>query len=175
MRKILLWLPLTLFALILGVMGHGILNPEQTTVPSKLIGTAVPAFDLPAAVPSHPALKSADLANGKPVLLNIFASWCVPCIAEAPVLEELKAKGVTIHAIAIRDTPEDVARFLSEHGDPYARIGSDVTSRVQISLGSSGVPESFVIDGKGIIRHQHIGDIQPQDIPMILQALKDAQ
>lgn len=175
MRKILLWLPLTLFALILGVMGHGILNPEQTTVPSKLIGTAVPAFDLPAAVPSHPALKSGDLAGGKPVLLNIFASWCVPCIAEAPVLEELKAKGVTIHAIAIRDTPEDVARFLSEHGDPYARIGSDVTSRVQISLGSSGVPESFVIDGKGIIRHQHIGDIQPQDIPKILQALKDAE
>ncbi len=175
MRKILLWLPLALFALLLGIMGHGIINPEQTTIRSKLIGTPVPQFNLPAAVPSHPALKSSDLATGKPVLLNIFASWCLPCIAEAPVLEELKAKGVTIHAIAIRDTPEDVARFLVEHGDPYARIGSDVSSRVQISFGSSGVPESFVIDGKGIVRHQHIGDIQPQDIPKILKALEEAR
>jgi cytochrome c biogenesis protein CcmG/thiol:disulfide interchange protein DsbE len=175
MRKVLLWLPLALFGLLLGVMGRGIFHPEQTTIPSKLIGTEVPQFDLPAAVPSHPALQSSDLASGKPVLLNIFASWCLPCIAEAPVLEELKAKGVTIHAIAIRDTPEDVARFLAEHGDPYASIGSDVSSRVQISFGSSGVPESFVVDGKGIIRHQHIGDIQPQDIPKILKALEEAR
>jgi len=175
MRKVFLWLPLAVFGLLLGVMGHGILNPEQTTIPSKLVGTKVPAFDLPAAVPSHPGLTNADLATGKPVLLNFFASWCLPCIAEAPVLEELKRQGVVIHAIAIRDKPEDVARFLAEHGDPYARIGSDVSSRVQISFGSSGVPESFVIDGKGVIRHQHIGDIQPQDMPKILKALEDAQ
>lgn len=175
MRKVLLWLPLAVFGLILGIMGHGILNPEQKTISSKLIGTSVPVFDLPAAVPSHPALNSKDLASGKPVLLNIFASWCLPCITEAPILEELKAKGVTIHAIAIRDKPEDVARFLKEHGDPYARIGSDVSSRVQISLGSSGVPESFVVDGNGIIHHQHIGDIQPKDIPKILKALEDAR
>lgn len=175
MRKVLLWLPLALFALLIGIMGHGILNPEEKTIASKLVGTPVPTFDLPAAVSTHQALSSRDLASGKPVLLNIFASWCLPCIGEAPVLEELKRRGVTIHAIAIRDKPEDVAGFLKDHGDPYARIGSDVTSRVQISLGSSGVPESFVVDGKGIIRHQHIGDIQPQDIPNILKALEDAR
>lgn len=175
MRKALIWLPLAVFGLMLGIMGHGIINPEQKTVPSRLVGQPVPDFDLPAAVPGREALSSRDLASGKPVILNFFASWCLPCIAEAPLLEELKRQGVTIHAIAIRDKPEDVARFLKDHGDPYARIGSDVTSRVQISMGSSGVPESFVVDGKGIIRHQHIGDIKPEDLPVILKALKDAQ
>lgn len=175
MRKALIWLPLAVFGLMLGIMGHGIINPEQKTVASRLVGQPVPDFDLPAAVAGRDTLSSRDLASGKPVILNFFASWCLPCIAEAPLLEELKRQGVTIHAIAIRDKPEDVARFLKEHGDPYARIGSDVTSRVQISMGSSGVPESFVVDGKGIIRHQHIGDIKAEDVPVILKALKDAQ
>jgi cytochrome c biogenesis protein CcmG/thiol:disulfide interchange protein DsbE len=82
---------------------------------------------------------------------------------------------VEIHAIAIRDKPEDVARFLADHGDPYARIGSDVSSKVQISLGSSGVPESFVIDGKGVVRYQHIGDIRAEQIPEILAAIEAAR
>ena len=71
----------------------------------------------------------------------------------------MKARGATIDGIAIRDRPEDVARFLARHGDPYDRIGSDPRSQVQIALGSSGVPESFIVDGRGIIRYQHIGPI----------------
>jgi cytochrome c biogenesis protein CcmG/thiol:disulfide interchange protein DsbE len=174
-RKILIWAPLALFGLFAGVLLRGLHNPESSTIPSQMVGKPVPAFDLPPAAPSHPALSSADLRQGKPVLLNIFASWCLPCIAEAPMLLDLKKQGVEIHAIAIRDKPDDVARFLREHGDPYARIGSDVSSRVQISLGSSGVPETFVIDGKGVIRLQHIGDIRKEDMPEILAALKAAE
>jgi cytochrome c biogenesis protein CcmG/thiol:disulfide interchange protein DsbE len=107
--------------------------------------------------------------------VNIFASWCVPCISEVKVLQELKGRGVAIDGIAIRDRPQDIAGFLARNGDPYERIGSDPQSQLQIALGSSGVPESFVVDGKGIIRYQHIGPIEASDVPMILRKLEQAK
>jgi cytochrome c biogenesis protein CcmG/thiol:disulfide interchange protein DsbE len=149
-------------------------SPDKV-ITSHLIGQPLPSFVLPAAVPGQPGLSAKDLATGQPRLLNVFASWCIPCAAEAPQLMALKQAGVPIDAIAIRDRPEDVAVFLERWGNPYARIGSDASSQVQIALGSSGVPESFVIDGKGIIRHQHIGDIRPEHIPTILTALQAAR
>ena len=75
----------------------------------------------------------------------------------------------------MRDTPGDLADFLARNGDPYERIGSDARSRVQIALGSSGVPESFIVDGRGIIRYQHIGAIEASDVPMILSKLEQAR
>jgi len=99
----------------------------------------------------------------------------VPCATEAGVLAQLKARGVAIDGIAIRDRPDDVARFLARYGDPYERIGSDTRSQVQIALGSSGVPESFVVDGRGIIRYQHIGPIDADEVPMILARLGQAK
>ena len=91
------------------------------------------------------------------------------------MLSELKAKGVAIDGIAVRDRPEDIAAFLKENGDPYQRIGSDSQSSVQMALGSSGVPESFVVDGRGIIRYQHVGPIMPQDMDVILAELEKAR
>ena len=167
--------PLAMLVLMIGLLLWRLANPAETVIRSKLEGQAVPAFALPAAVPSKPALRAQDLATGQPRLLNIFASWCVPCIAEASVLEELKRRGVKIDAIAVRDRPDDVAQFLYRHGDPFERIGSDETSRVQLALGSSGVPESFVIDGRGVIRFQHIGPIEPDQIPEILAELEKAK
>jgi DsbE subfamily thiol:disulfide oxidoreductase len=149
--------------------------PRDDRVASRLQGQSLPEFQLPPATAGKPGLASADLKSGRPRLLNIFASWCVPCVAEAPVLMELKRRGVAIDAIAIRDRPEDVAAFLARHGDPFGHVGADSDSRVQISLGSSGVPESFVIDGKGIIRAQHIGPIMPQDVDTNLRAVEDAR
>jgi cytochrome c biogenesis protein CcmG/thiol:disulfide interchange protein DsbE len=175
MKRWILWAPLALFVLFFGVVASGLVSPSSTTIKSKMIGKPLPAFSLPAALPDRPGLSSADMARGEPRLLNFFASWCVPCIAEAPHLMELKRRGVKIEAIAIRDKPADIARFLSRWGDPYDRIASDTESRVQFDLGSSGVPESFVIDGRGIIRHQHIGDIRADDIPEILAALDKAR
>jgi cytochrome c biogenesis protein CcmG/thiol:disulfide interchange protein DsbE len=115
------------------------------------------------------------MADGKPRLLNIFASWCLPCKAEAPHLETLKAAGVEIDAIAIRDKPEDVAAFLAEFGNPFRRIGSDNEMAVQLMLGSSGVPETYVIDGDGTILFQHIGDIRAEHVPMLIEKVNAAK
>jgi cytochrome c biogenesis protein CcmG, thiol:disulfide interchange protein DsbE len=167
--------PLALLLIVIVALVWRLATPEDTTVPSKLEGKPVPAFTLPAALPSKPGLAAADLATGQPRLVNIFASWCVPCVAEVRVLQELKGEGVIIDGIAIRDRPRDVADFLSRNGDPYARIGSDAQSQVQIALGSSGVPESFIVDGRGIVRYQHIGPIEAADVPMILQKLEQAR
>ena len=108
-------------------------------------------------------------------MINLFASWCVPCIAEAPILMELKRQGVAIDAVAVRDRPQDVAEFLARHGDPFVRVGSDPQSNVQLALGSSGVPESFIVDGRGIIRYQHMGPIEPQDVPVLLREWEAAK
>ena len=167
--------PLVILVLLLAGLVWRLTTPASTNVPSKLEGEAVPAFVLPAAVPAKPGLASTDLATGQAHILNIFASWCVPCIAEAGVLEQLKSKGAHIDGIAIRDRSEEVANFLARHGDAYERIGSDTQSRVQIALGSSGVPESFVVDGQGVVRYQHIGQIQRSDVPMIMAKLELAR
>ena len=168
-------LPIALLGLVLAALVWRLANPEDTTIHSRLAGKPVPEFALPPALPGKPGLASADLAKGQPRLLNVFASWCVPCIAEAPVLQQLQGTGVAIDAIAIRDRPAHVAEFVARHGDPFERIGSDDNSRVQLALGSSGVPESFVIDGRGRIRYQHVGPIEPADVPLILAQLERAK
>jgi cytochrome c biogenesis protein CcmG/thiol:disulfide interchange protein DsbE len=174
-RRIILFAPLGLLLLFAITVAWRLSNPPETTIRSQLEGKPVPAFRLPPAAPGNPALASTDLVDGQPKLLNIFASWCVPCIAEAPLLLELQSRGVIIDAIAIRDRPEDVAAFLARHGNPFTRIGSDTDSRVQLALGSSGVPESFVVDGEGIIRFQHVGPIESKDIPVLLAELEKAR
>ncbi len=121
-----------------------------------------------------PGLTSAELAQGKPHLVNIFASWCVPCAAEAPQLRQIAEAGVPVVGIAIRDRPEAVADFLQRYGNPFERIGVDDQSKVQIAMGSSGVPESFVVDGKGRIVQQTIGPINPGDVANVIAAVRNA-
>ena len=175
MKRLILWVPLAVFVVFVATVAIGLYAPADRVITSKLVGKPVPDFVLGPAVASLPPLASADLKSGEPRLDNVFASWCVPCIAEAPQLMELKRRGIPIDAIAIRDRPEDVAAFLAKWGDPYQRIASDPNTQVQIALGSSGVPETFVIDGQGIIRHQHIGEIRPEHMPDILAAYEAAK
>ena len=169
-----LWIPLVFFAALMAIAAHQLFRPADRDVASAMVGKTIPDFALEPAVEARPGLSAADLADGKPKLLNVFASWCIPCAVEAPQLAELEGAGATIVAVAIRDRSEDVEQFLARYGNPYARIGRDDVSEVQFSIGSSGVPETFVVDGKGVIRYQHIGEIREPDVPMLLEKLREA-
>ena len=172
MKRWLLWAPLAAFVAIAAVVAFGRFRPADRTVRSAMIGKPLPDVTLPAIVPGKPG--SGTLA-GRPRLINIFASWCIPCIAEAPQLMRLKTLGVPIEGIAIRDTTPALTAFLRQNGDPYASIGDDRQSAVQLALGSSGVPESFVVDGQGRIVLQHVGDIRASDVAAIAAAVKAAR
>ncbi len=169
-----LWLPLVLFAGFMVLVFVQLVDPAPREVASTMIGKPIPQFDLRPAVDGQPGLSLADLKDGRPKLLNIWASWCVPCAAEAPQLEALRRQGAEVVGVAIRDRPEDVAAFLGRYGNPYSRIGADDLSEVQLAIGSSGVPETFVVDGAGVIRYQHIGDVRERDVPLLLAKLREA-
>jgi cytochrome c biogenesis protein CcmG, thiol:disulfide interchange protein DsbE len=165
-------IPLILLLWLVAGLAWRLVKPADPAIPSQLVNREVPSFALEPAVPFKPGLSSADLTTGEPRLLNIFASWCVPCVGEAAVLTELRLKGVKIDAIAVHDRPEAIAAFLGRNGDPYEHLGSDPRSNVQISLGSSGVPETFVVDGHGVIRHQYIGPLSAANVPGVIAQLK---
>lgn len=169
------WVPLVVTVLVIAFFARPLFSPPSRDIQSALIGQPVPEFSLAAGSPDRPGLSSAAYRQGAPRVVNIFASWCIPCRAEAGQLAELARRGVPIDGIAVRDRPEDLAAFLASYGNPFQAIGSDVDRRVQLNLGSAGVPETFVIDGRGIIRHQHIGAIMPEDVPAIVAAWEAAR
>jgi cytochrome c biogenesis protein CcmG/thiol:disulfide interchange protein DsbE len=127
-------------------------------VPSMLIDKHVPPFDLP----GDPGFSDADL-KGRPILVNFFASWCVPCIEEAPVLQDVKTAGIPIFGIAYKDKRLATATFLAAHGNPYARIAYDEPGRVAIDWGVTGVPENYLIDKQGTVRWRFVGPL-PRDV-----------
>ena len=174
-RRLILWVPLVLFVGFFLFVTIGLYAPAPRTIQSALIGQPVPEFNLQPGVPDRPGLSAASLRRGQPRVVNIFASWCLPCRVEAPQLEALRRRGVPIDGIAIRDRTQDLQAFLATYGNPFQTIGADVDRRVQLNLGSAGVPETFVVDGRGIIRHQHIGAIMPEDVPALVAAVEAAR
>ena len=172
--RVILWLLVALAAGAFVLFAVQLSRPKNDFVQSAMVGKPMPQFQLPPIVPDRPGLSSADLADGKPRLLNVFGSWCIPCRAEASQLAALERAGADIVAVAIRDRPEDAQVFLAQYGNPFSRIGKDDISAVQLAIGSSGVPETFVIDGRGVIRYQHIGEIRDADVPVLLQKLREA-
>lgn len=163
MKRSIAVLPLVV-ALVFGGFFLWGLNPDRNPndIPSVLISQPAPAFELPpidgGAVPG---LSRVDLSdNEAPVVVNIFASWCVPCRAEHAVLTSLVERdGITLYGINYKDKPEDAARWLEDLGNPYEKIGSDFSGRAGIEWGISGVPETFIVGPNGTVLFRYVGPV----------------
>jgi len=160
-------IPLVVFALIVGFLGVTLLRIDKGSydprdVPSPLINKPAPAFQLPQL--QEPAKTfSAQEMRGKVWLLNVWASWCVSCREEHPVLVELSRSGaVPVYGLDYKDKREDALAWLSDLGNPYIVSASDTDGRVGIDYGVYGVPETYLIDREGVIRFKQIGPVTPK-------------
>ncbi|MGE0740802.1 MAG: DsbE family thiol:disulfide interchange protein [Hyphomonadaceae bacterium] len=144
---------------------------ERETVSAGLLGRPAPAYTLAPLNGETPV--SSQARAGRPYVINLFASWCVPCRAEHPQLMALEAAGVEIVGVAYKDRPENAARFLDDLGNPFAAVGLDPEGRFGLDLGLAGVPETFVIGADGTVRAVHRGPLTPEIVEEeILPALQ---
>jgi cytochrome c biogenesis protein CcmG/thiol:disulfide interchange protein DsbE len=177
-RSLLFALPVVLFAVLAGFFVWGLRGERNPSfVPSTMIDEPIPEFDFPGGpLLGDSGFGDEDLRQGRVVVINFFASWCVPCRAEHPFLSELVEQyGVVLWGVNHRDKPENAKAFLDELGDPYERIGVD-DGRGIVSWGVYGLPETFVIDGAGRIRFHHRGPLfkktMERDLLPVVQALQ---
>lgn len=154
------FIPLALF-LVMGVYFALGLRQDPNDIPSALIDETLPEFELAPVYAGDAPLASTDLV-GEVAVLNVFGSWCPPCLTEHPVLLEIAARyDVPLYGMDWREPPEVGRAWLERHGNPYTRVGNDASGRVAIDLGVTGAPESFIIDAAGRVRHRHVGIITP--------------
>jgi cytochrome c biogenesis protein CcmG/thiol:disulfide interchange protein DsbE len=162
-RGLVVALPVIAFAALAALFYVG-LSGDPKEVPSALIGKPVPEFALPAIQESGVAgFDTSALKGGEVTVVNVWASWCVPCRDEHPLLTELsKRTDIKVYGINYKDDPENARRFLGTLGQPFAAIGADESGRVSVDWGVYGVPETYVVDGAGLIRHKWIGPLTPE-------------
>ncbi len=176
-------LPFVVFAGLAGLFWYALQTGDPSRLPSALIGKPVPDFTLPPLdglkATDGSTMKSfdaADLAAGKPTIVNVFASWCVPCLEEHPMLMALAKRGdLRIYGINYKDAPASARRFLGRYGNPYSRVGADASGRTAIDFGVYGVPETFVISADGKIAHRHVGPLTEEAIAAKILPLMDTQ
>ncbi len=156
-------IPLIVFVVMAGFLAIGLkLDPRE--VPSPLIGKPAPAFDLPQLAAPDQRLAAKDL-RGQVWLLNVWASWCVACRQEHPLLVELGKTGqVKLYGLNYKDRRDDALGWLNNFGNPYLKSMSDTDGLVGIDYGVYGVPETFVIDKQGVIRYKQIGPVTPESL-----------
>jgi cytochrome c biogenesis protein CcmG, thiol:disulfide interchange protein DsbE len=170
----LMFLPAIAFAALAALFFLRLYAGDASLLPSALVGHPVPAFDLPPLVgTSTPGLSDADLRQGRVSVVNVFASWCVPCHAEHPVLMEIARnpqfkERVMLVGLAYKDEAENTRRFLGQGGNPYARIGVDASGRTGIDFGVYGVPETYVIKGDGTIAYRFVGPLSEASFRQVL-------
>lgn len=162
MKRLIYFAPLVLFVGLLAVLGYYNFHKKAQYEPRAMVGKSVPDVvinDLQDGAPA--SLKALAAASDKPVLVNVFASWCAPCIAENPQLMALKAKGVTIIGIAWKDEPQNTLNFLARHDNPYVKTLTDPDGKMALGLGISGVPETYIVSPDGTITDKIAGPIVP--------------
>ncbi|CAN7623555.1 MULTISPECIES: DsbE family thiol:disulfide interchange protein [unclassified Variovorax] len=154
-------IPLALFGVLIGFLAVG-LKRDPHEIPSPLVSKAAPVFKVPQLIVPEKTFSPADL-KGQVWMLNVWASWCVACRLEHPLLVELsRSQVLPLIGLNYKDKREDALRFLGQHGNPYNLSALDVDGRVGIDYGVYGVPETYIIDKKGVIRHKQIGPITPE-------------
>jgi cytochrome c biogenesis protein CcmG/thiol:disulfide interchange protein DsbE len=172
--RLLFLLPLMMLVILAGFFGWSLLSGrDPASIGSVMVGRAAPRLTAPALREGEPALTEALLKTGKPVLVNFFASWCTPCLAEHPLFTRLREReGATIIGIAWKDKPEATRAWLARLGDPFAKAGYDLDGKLALDWGLSGVPETYLIDGNGIVRLHFRGPITERDLSVILPLLR---
>ena len=183
-RPILIFVPLILFAVLVALFLVRLFSGDASLLPSALVGKQVPAFALPPVegLPDKQGFSDGDLRQGKVTLVNVFASWCVPCHQEHELIMRLssdpalKSADVRLYGLAYKDDPANIKRFLDEGGDPFARIGADRKGRIAIDWGVYGVPETFIVRGDGSLAFKLVGPMTAQTLesevkPQILKAM----
>jgi cytochrome c biogenesis protein CcmG/thiol:disulfide interchange protein DsbE len=149
------------FALLVALLAVG-LRLDPRTVPSPLIGKPAPAFELPLLAAPDKTFSLKDMA-GQVWIMNVWASWCPPCLVEHPVITKIaESKIAPVIGLNYKDTREDALPWLKRNGDPFRLSVFDASGRIGIDYGVYGVPETYVIDRQGVIRYKHIGPVTPE-------------
>lgn len=164
-KRLIFLLPVVGFIAMAAVIAYFMLSgKDPKIIPSVLIDKPAPEFFLPSIEGAAGALGTAHL-KGQVSLLNVFASWCIPCRVEHPQITLLgKIPGVALYGLNYKDKAADANTWLARLGDPYHRIGADIDGRAGIEWGVYGVPETFIVDATGHIRYKHVGPVMPQDL-----------
>ena len=152
MKRLLMLLPLAIFLIVAVFLYRGLFL-DPTELPSALIGKPLPSFSLPSVEDSQRLITAEDI-KGKPALVNVWATWCVACKVEHPVLNQLAKQGVTIYGVNYKDDNAAAQKWLREFHDPYQLNISDAQGSLGLDLGVYGAPETFIVDKQGIIRHK---------------------
>lgn len=174
MKRVLAFLPLIALAALVAVSAFLLLRGgERENFASGMVGRPAPSYAVTRLGGGD--LVVSDAMRGRPHLINIFASWCTPCRAEHPVLMALEERGVAIVGVAYKDDAEDTQRFLDELGDPFAVVGMDPEGRLGLELGVTGAPETFVVDGQGVIRAVHRGPLTVDVVERTILPALDAR
>jgi cytochrome c biogenesis protein CcmG, thiol:disulfide interchange protein DsbE len=180
--RALVW-PLAVFAVLAAIFAVALRTGDPSKLPSALIGKTVPAIELQGLEGLTDARRpvggfaSTDLTGGQVSVVNFWASWCVPCVQEHPVLVTLKERtGVRVFGVNYKDQAAAARRFLGRYGNPYFAVGVDGNGRAAIEWGVYGMPETFVVNGRGEIVYKHVGPITPETLEAkIIPVIRAAQ